>query len=711
MLTSLLSAPRLSTMGLICAGGVLHCAAAAEWTVDPTGNDQGVGSSDAPLRTIQQAAHRAQAGDRVIIRTGVYRESVRPARSGTTDLPITFSGAPGATVVVSGAEVVNDWKHDGDGIWSAPLPSAVYRSDFNFSMQVYVNGEEAHLARWPDWGPERSVPAKGVCTRFLSRTVDEKTHWVTGQMEATALAERPADWALGAHIFFQPSHEAWAYAFTGEITAHAGSTFTFRTRGTTGQSEGGDGRSRYHDRSRFVLSGTRTLLDAPGEWWHDRTAGRLLLIPPTGVDPTRAVIEAKRRDLAFDLDGLSFIAITDLAVVAATITTDRNAGGDGHGVDSDGKIRYPWRGRDSVAPSSGVRLERLHIRYPTHMTDHSGHWMAQWAQATGIILSGSDHLMRNCIVRDATGNGITVIGQRNQVLDNLILDVATGGTDCAAIHTGAAAYSRDHEIGHNTIRGTGRNGIQARYLANSLPWRQKARIHHNDISRTMLQDWDGGGIYLAVDDARFLRIDHNWIHDIAGYTSSGIYPDFVRNLIIERNVVWNVEWPIHLEGEHPENGASHAANNTLVAWNTLLAANTSNAGYGPFALAGNGGRNHGTLAINNLIGCLTPAAGARGWKITGPGFAHAELLNNFIGNPGDPLIRNLTERDFRPQPEALKPSQPVPPFVRDGVTITLASAPMCGAYHPEEPLWRAGSQLVEVPFPTVPIIPAGAQNP
>jgi hypothetical protein len=58
--------------------------------VDPQGS----------LKTIQAAADVAVPGDTVLIRPGVYRESVRFNRSGTADQPITFLGAD---VVIDGA--------------------------------------------------------------------------------------------------------------------------------------------------------------------------------------------------------------------------------------------------------------------------------------------------------------------------------------------------------------------------------------------------------------------------------------------------------------------------------------------------------------------------------------------------------------------------------------------------------------------------------
>jgi hypothetical protein len=46
-------------------------------------DDRGPGSLKRPFRTIGKAAEVLKPGERVVIATGTYRESVRPARGGS----------------------------------------------------------------------------------------------------------------------------------------------------------------------------------------------------------------------------------------------------------------------------------------------------------------------------------------------------------------------------------------------------------------------------------------------------------------------------------------------------------------------------------------------------------------------------------------------------------------------------------------------------
>src|SRR5688500_6549603 len=115
----------------------------ATYYVSPSGADANPGSLAAPFRTIQRAANAAQAGDVVTVRAGVYRETVRPPRSGTAAAPITFQAYPGEQVTVSGADVVGGWSAHGGFVYKARQSW-----DLGFgNNQVFVDGRMMIEAR------------------------------------------------------------------------------------------------------------------------------------------------------------------------------------------------------------------------------------------------------------------------------------------------------------------------------------------------------------------------------------------------------------------------------------------------------------------------------------------------------------------------------------------------------------------------------------
>jgi hypothetical protein len=71
-----------------------------------------------PFKTIGRAIEAAAPGETILIRAGVYRETVRPAHD-----DVTIRAAEGETVLISGADVVTGWTRQGSE-WHAPLPVA-----------------------------------------------------------------------------------------------------------------------------------------------------------------------------------------------------------------------------------------------------------------------------------------------------------------------------------------------------------------------------------------------------------------------------------------------------------------------------------------------------------------------------------------------------------------------------------------------------------
>ena len=77
---------------------------------NPKASDDGDGSADRPWKSIAKAVEKVVAGDKVIIRDGIYRESVVVKSSGTAEAPIVFESAPGAHVVITGADRLTEWR-------------------------------------------------------------------------------------------------------------------------------------------------------------------------------------------------------------------------------------------------------------------------------------------------------------------------------------------------------------------------------------------------------------------------------------------------------------------------------------------------------------------------------------------------------------------------------------------------------------------------
>ncbi len=126
---------------------------AREFHVSITGNDDNVGTANAPFRTINWAAKKAKAGDTVTVHAGTYREWVNPVFGGTSNIKrILYRAAPDEQVFVKGSEVANNWQLVNGNVWKLTLPNSyfgnynpyqdtIYADWFNAKGRVHHTGE------------------------------------------------------------------------------------------------------------------------------------------------------------------------------------------------------------------------------------------------------------------------------------------------------------------------------------------------------------------------------------------------------------------------------------------------------------------------------------------------------------------------------------------------------------------------------------------
>ena len=446
-------------------------AAAQTYYVATTGSDAGPGTGGQPFRTMQRAAEVMSPGDKCLVRAGVYRETVRPTRSGEEGRPITFAAAPGARVVVSGADPITGWQPEAGKIHRAAAPWAF--------DQLFVDGRMMNLARWPNapLDPMRPAWAEAGKGSGPGLIVDPK------------LPALKLEGAL-AHILPGARWVSWTRP-VGKYDA-AGHALHVE------QNWSGDSVYAVGPGTRYYLFGRRELLDAPGEWHLDREEGVVRLWAPGGDHPGRHRVEAKRRELAFDLSGREHVQLEGFRIFAATISL-----------------------RDAV----DCRVVDCHLRYASHFTDCQG-----WGfPASGIMISGHDNLLADSSVTYSAGNGVMLGGERNEMRNCLVRDADYMATDCGAVW----AEGRGHAIRGNTLSHTGRSVLLHRTL-------RAGRIEYNDMHHAGLLTSDLGITYCYGTDGEGTVIAYNLVHDNqAEGCGVGIYLDNGSSrFIVHHNVCW-----------------------------------------------------------------------------------------------------------------------------------------------------------------------------
>src|SRR5690349_9009627 len=88
---------------LFAAACCVLSATATSYFVSNSGSDENPGTNLAvPFRTLERAALALEPGDTCFIRGGIYRETLMPQRSGTSNAPITYAAYPGEGVTLTG---------------------------------------------------------------------------------------------------------------------------------------------------------------------------------------------------------------------------------------------------------------------------------------------------------------------------------------------------------------------------------------------------------------------------------------------------------------------------------------------------------------------------------------------------------------------------------------------------------------------------------
>lgn len=191
-------------------------------------DDRNSGSLRSPLKTINAAAERAGPGDTVLIRPGVYRERVCPARGGTARKPITYAAEVKGTVFIRGSDVVRlPWQSVAGhkGLWRAAVDRKKLFGPHRYAGKVDVglygdcdffvrNFHREKIVRpftpdRKDIGPDESSFDVGGVLSGVPRSSSEFLPTTLGQLfidgvpltEATSYAELSASlgtWLVGA---------------------------------------------------------------------------------------------------------------------------------------------------------------------------------------------------------------------------------------------------------------------------------------------------------------------------------------------------------------------------------------------------------------------------------------------------------------------------------------------------------------------------------
>lgn len=488
---------------------------------------------DGPCRTIGAAYEKAQPGDCIFVKKGVYRETLTLSKRASASRPITIRAFPGdeGLAVISGADEIGNWQRcssatscDGNPNWQR-----IVYADVDVEVrQLFQAGSRLAPSRYPDrgWRYPTAVDEDDPTTilrdsqlqqsgrRFAGSTCHVKTNlWHIDQVTVQTDSSRDGwiELALPTRYDITPSY---GYYFTHVVAD----------------------------------------INEPGEWAYDRVRGRVYLWP-LGESPQQ--IEGTRREhgiyadpdcsyhtvqgfaVKYAIDGIRLYRTQHVTLRGNRVDYAYSSGI--HGFEDsdtsivDNTISYANHAGIQNQPLSSNALIEGNTVYATGAVDF-GDDLIQGI-GYGMFITGSDsRILRNRV--DCSGySGILVGGETSgkeiayNYITNSCLSLADGGGIYTSGHSSSSAYDYYH---HNIVADTwGYLGGYAEY---------------EELCKEIPGQCRGGGCGIYLDEQGNRRIFEN--NTAVNCASAGIYFHCTQgNRLVGNRLYGNTQCQLLLAGK------------------------------------------------------------------------------------------------------------------------------------------------------------------
>ena len=574
-----------------------HPAQTIELYVAPQGRDTWSGAlsepnaegTDGPLATVKGAQERIRnlkytprnlavphttagvSGPIVVwLRGGRYPIAEPILVTPEDSAPVTYAAYPGEKPIIDGGVRVTGWRVEelnGRRVWVTDLPE-VAAGTWSF-RQLFVNGERRHRPRLPRRGlyrmeavPGMPLPAGwggGGYTQFVAAEGDMKPFRSLDDVEVV-------------YVHFWIEERSPIAAFDPDTRTV---TMSRPSRTNLVGSHG----SQLAD---YYLDNVFEALEEPGEWYLDRSTGRLTYVPKPGEDPETAEVYAPRV--------LQFLRVIGEPESGRFVDFVRFQGITFQHSD--------WRHPGEDEQSSIDLLTNASV------AGNRRGAFAACAQAAAdvpgvITLEGARFCaVEDCTIRNAGWYGLYIASgcEGIRVVGNDMVDLGAGGVKingaaasepaCLRTHNNRIADNHIHEAGrvfhsavgvlamhaygnviaHNHIHDLYYSGVSSGWVwgyAENVSHHnliEKNHIHH--IGQGLLSDM--GGVYLlGVQPGTVVR--GNLIHDVekAHYGGWALYTDEgSSHVVLEDNVCFSTNGEIF----HQHYGRENTFRNNILAF-------------------------------------------------------------------------------------------------------------------------------------------------
>ena len=531
--------------------------------VSPDGNDNWTGrkpirdenSADGPFATIGRAQQTLRdikqsacmSGPVTVYLRGGNHHITEPVIFTPQDSgPFTYTSYPGEKAVIHGGKKIDGWSIEeigGKSVWSAEIPEV--KEGRWYFKQLFVNNERRSRPRLPKKGFYRAEDVPG-----LSFAGDAFGDLFNGSYGFKCYDGEIEEWKnmndvdiVVLHYWIEERLPVLSFDRKENIVKSSRkSMFALRD-------DVSDKFARYYAENIFEA------LTEPGEWYLDRSTGKIYYIPMSGEEISTAEIYAPIARQLIKLEGnpekneyVEYIRFINVSFSCSE--WDQPSGGHDWMKDNGNYItdeNYAAAAQAAVNVLGVIRMEGARFcSFENCEIAHIGWYGIEMSDGCTANRLKGNHIW------DAGAGGIKLNGAKadgvyagrtgsNKISDNHIHHLGNVFHSAVGI---LSMHSYGNEISHNHIHHLYYTGISCGWV-----WGYGRNISSsNTIEKNLIHDIgfgylsDMGGIYvLGVQPGTVVR--NNLIYNIekSNYGGWGIYLDEgASHIVVERNICYNM---------------------------------------------------------------------------------------------------------------------------------------------------------------------------
>ncbi|HEY3716582.1 MAG TPA: right-handed parallel beta-helix repeat-containing protein, partial [Jatrophihabitantaceae bacterium] len=348
--------------------------------------------------------------------------------SGRNGHPVTWTAAPGAEVTISGGRQLRPiWQPAATGskIMAATIPTGL-----NFDG-LFVNGQRQILARYPNYDPTASRLDGSTSLANLNQ---ESAKW-SDPSTALVRAMHCNDWGSVSFTVSGRTDNALDLHYVGDSNRSQDCGLSVGNAGRVGP---------------VMAENVKEELDAPGEWYYDRSSGQLLYYPPDGTDLSTASLQTAEQDQLITLTGAS------VANPVHNITFDGLHFADTHRTLFDSTYERDAKGDWAIVRKGAVYMRNaVDVKVTTSFFDQLG--------GNGVFVDGynDSNVVSNNKFESNGASAVQIVGSPDAVRDYSDNYYTTVPIDDTAAGPKSENYPRDILVKNNLMENMGQFELQS----------------------------------------------------------------------------------------------------------------------------------------------------------------------------------------------------------------------------------------------------------